>query len=185
MANMNERKKIFIYGVPGTGKTYFSKILGKQLNVPVVNGDQLRKNFRKNKQKSEFPFLYFGTCTAYKMFGGFTPENVIKGLISVRKALWSTVLKELRHGNNFVLEGAFLDPNKLKKYGKVILLTVLDERQHKKQFLHHIEKLFDISENEFKAARIIQKYFLKEAKKFNIEIIDGCRLDENTNTISF
>jgi len=75
--------------------------------------------------------------------------------------------------SNFILEAAFLDPVRLRKLGKMILLTTVDENQHKKQFLHHREKLFDFNNNEFRAARLLQQCLIKEAKHLGVEIINN------------
>ena len=105
-------KKIFIYGVPGTGKTRFSELLGKQLHVPVIEADSIKKKARKNIPRSENPFLYVGTCLAYHHFGELSQENAIKGLLSVRNALREAVEQEVKNYPTCIIEGAFLDPVK-------------------------------------------------------------------------
>ena len=66
--------RIFIYGVPGAGKTFYSKMLGKKLMIPVFEADKLKRK----------PLPKLTTCLAYKTFGKQTAENVIKGLMLVR-----------------------------------------------------------------------------------------------------
>lgn len=129
--------------------------------MPVVEAD------RKIKKK-------YGTCQAFKLFGEFNEANAIKGLLSVRDETMERV-RELIAKNDFILEGAFLDPKDLKNYGRVILLVTKNENQHHKQFCTHREKLLDFSGNEFKSARIIQDYLIKEAKKLGVEIIENNR----------
>ena len=157
--------KIFIYGVPGAGKTYYSKLLGKKLDLPVFEADKLKKKV--------FPFQNLSTCLAYKEFGGLTPENAKKGLFLVRDILRDTVEKEILKNSDLIMEGAFLDPNSLIKFGKPILLVTTDKDKHKRQFLKHREKLFDIYENEFKAARMIQEFLIVEATGLGIEIVEN------------
>lgn len=165
--------KIFIYGVPGAGKTYFSKVLSKQLNFPVVAGDTIKSQVRKNTSKTDFPFLYLGTCQAYRQFGELNQDNAIQGLLAVRRALQIPVEQEIEKYDNLVLEAAFLDPRRMEKYGKVILLVSKDESQHKKQFLSHREKFFDLRGHEFKTARIIQEYLITEAAELEIEVVEN------------
>lgn len=162
---------VFIYGVPGAGKTHFSKILGKDLGLSVVEADKIKKKARKDKSRKEHPFLYLSTCFAYRQFGDLNKENVIKGLTAVRLALNKAVEEKIKENDNSIIEGAFLDPNSLTKFGRVILLITTDEQQHKKQFQKHREKLFDFKGNEFKSARLIQEFLIDEAKELNIEII--------------
>jgi 2-phosphoglycerate kinase len=169
----NNKIKIFIYGVPGTGKTFLSQILARTLEVEVVEGDKIKAKLRKGKSKDDFPFLFLGTCLAYKFYGDLNQSNVIKGLMSVREALKDAVVSEIKIKETFILESAFLDPNVVNKYGKVILLTTMDESRHRTQFLTHIEKILDFRGNEFRSARIVQDYLISEAKNLNIKIIDN------------
>lgn len=157
--------RIFIYGVPGAGKTYYSKVLGKKLNILVFEADKL-----KNKV---FPFQNLGTCLAYKRFGELTPENARKGLFLVRDALRDAVEKEIPNKSELIVEGAFLDPHSLIKFGKLMLIITPDEKKHKSQFLKHREKVLDLQENEFKAARMIQEYLIIEAKRLGTKIIEN------------
>lgn len=153
--------KIFIYGVPGSGKTYYSKQLSKKLNIPIIEAD------KKIKKK-------YGTCQAFKKFGPLNITNAIKGLLAVRDETREWVRKLITE-SDFILEGAFLDPNDLNNFDKLILLVTTDEKQHKKQFLTHREKLLDFSGEEFKSARIIQDYLITEAKKLGVEIVVNIR----------
>ncbi len=176
--------RIFIYGVPGVGKTYYSKILGEKLNLPVMEGDTIKRKYRKDKDKKTHPFLYLGTCKAYREFGKLNEENVIKGLIAVREELNKVVLDEIKKHEKLILECAFFNPETLKDLGHLILLITKDENAHRKQFLHHLEKRFDIEEKEFKAARLAQEYLIQEANKLGVEIIDNNKFREEVSTIS-
>src|SRR5260221_10200244 len=111
---MKQNNKIIIYGVPGAGKTYFSKSLAKELSIPVFEADKIKDKLRKTKSKEKFPFLYLGTCLAYKSFGELNEENVIRGLLAVRETLNLAVIDELQSHKYIIIEGAFLDPNTLK-----------------------------------------------------------------------
>lgn len=171
VATLSNMSKVFIYGVPGTGKTYFSKKLGKKLGYPIIEGDQIKARERKGKTKEESPFLFLGTCLAYQKFGELNQKNVVKGLLAVRDVLRSAIEREIKLHEDLILECAFLDPNTLIKLGKPMLLVVLNEEKHKKQFLSHREKILDFQNNEFKAARLVQEYLIAEAKELGIEIV--------------
>ncbi len=163
--------RIFIYGVPGVGKTHYAKILGKELSLTVREADKVKIIARKNKPKKDYPFLYLGTCLAYRQFGELNKENAIKGLLAVRQALSEAVEAEIKEHDNAIIEGAFLDPRLVTKFGRTILLTAKDEQKHRQQFLHHREKLFDFNSDEFHSARIIQEYLIEEARQLKIEVI--------------
>lgn len=51
----------------------------------------------------------------------------------------------------------------------------MDEDRHRRQFLHHREKMLDIAMNEFKAARMVQEYLLKEAQRLSVDILNNDR----------
>jgi 2-phosphoglycerate kinase len=166
-------KKVFIYGVPGSGKTTFSLDLKEKMDYPLVEGDNLRALAQKNKTREEDPFAYMGTTGAFRKFGDLTEENVIKGLKAVRNNMVSYIQEEIeKYPNELILECAFLDPEQVKNLGKIILLTKKDEESHRKQFFTHREEN-EKSLEHFKAARIIQNYLVEEAKKYNVEIMEN------------
>lgn len=172
---MAMQTRVFIYGVPGTGKTSFSKRLGKRLRIPILEADTIKRKIRKNKPRDQFPFLYLATCKAYAIFGKLTMENAMKGMLAVRNALREAVIDEVKYRGDLILEGAFLDPVSLKKFGKVVLLTTMDESRHRRQFLRHREKLLDITMSEFRAARMVQEYLIEEAQRLGVDILDNDR----------
>jgi len=165
--------KIFLYGVPGTGKTYISRKLGKQYNLLVIEGDKLKKLARQNIPKSQNPFLYLGTCQAWQEFGKLNENNAIKGLLAVRQAYIDFISQYLQDKENFIFEAAFLGPNIIENNDRCFLLITSDETQHRRQFYHHREKLLDFKGDEFKAARLVQEYLIAEAKKLGIQIIEN------------
>lgn len=163
---------IFIYGVPGSGKTYISQKMSDDLKLPLFEADTLKDELRKLTTKEESPFLFLGTCQAYRYFGELDSENVIKGLKAVRQALANRVSEEIEKHGEVVIEGAFLDPNLLKDTGKLILVITTDEGQHRNQFFEHRENN-EINAEEFKATRIIQDFLINEAKNLSIEIMEN------------
>lgn len=165
--------RIFIYGVPGSGKTYFSKIVGRDLGLQIIEADSFKKKVQTRKPKDKYPFLYSGTCGAYKQFGQLSQETAVKGLTSVRQAFDKFIQNEIKRKDQFVLEGAFLNPLSFKDKGILILIVTTDEKKHQKQYFQHREKLLDITHSEFRAARIIQEFLIKEAKGLGIKIIEN------------
>ncbi len=110
------------------------------LNLPLFEADTIKDELKKLTTKEKSPFLFLGTCQAYRYFGELNTENVIKGLKAVREVFKDRINKEIQNRNEVVMEGAFLDPNLLKDSGKLILVITLDEKQHESQFLQHREK---------------------------------------------
>lgn len=163
-------KKTFIYGVPGSGKTYVSLFLQKQFGTSLLEVDLLRSVAQKNTTADKDPFLFVGTCQAYKYFGEMSEENCKKGLIAVREAMSNIVEKEI--GNIDIAEGAFLNPNTLGGLGRMILVVTLDENKHREQFFQNRPENDD-KINEFKSARIVQGYLIQEARELGVCIIEN------------
>jgi 2-phosphoglycerate kinase len=169
-----QSKKIFIYGVPGAGKTTYSLQLKKQLSIPLVEADYLRQVFaQKDKTKEEDPFVYVGTTEAFRQFGDLNRENVIQGLKAVRKSMALYVHKELsKFSGRSIIEGAFLDPEMLAKLGKLVLVVTSDESKHRVQYFQHREQNLTTIEN-FKAARMLQEHLQTEALTYDVEILEN------------
>ena len=166
------RNLVFIYGVPGSGKTFISRKMADSLNLSLLEADTLKDELRKLTTKEESPFLFLGTCQAYRYFGESNEENIVKGLKSVRQALHDRVDKEIEIRDDLMVEGAFLDPNLLIERGKIILVITSNEEQHRKQFFEHRDDNED-NRNEFRVARIIQEFLIKEAKNLPVEVIEN------------
>jgi 2-phosphoglycerate kinase len=166
-------QKIFIYGVPGSGKTTFSLDLKEKTGYPLVEGDTLRALAQKDKTREEDPFAYTGTSGAFRKFGDLTEENVIKGLKAVRNNMVPYIQEEVeKYHDGLIFECAFLDPEQVIGKGKIILLTKKDEESHRKQFFAHRE-INEKGLEHFKAARIIQEFLIKEAKNYPVEIVEN------------
>src|SRR3989344_1697633 len=110
--------QILIYGVPGSGKTHISQKMSNDLKLPLFEADTLKDELRKLTTKEESPFLFLGTCQAYRHFGELNEDHALKGLKAVRRAFADRVNEEIQKHDEFIMEGAFLDPNLLKDSGK-------------------------------------------------------------------
>jgi 2-phosphoglycerate kinase len=161
--------KIFLYGVPGVGKTYLSKKLAKIYKLPVIELDKLRIHAQEGKLIETDPFLFLGTTEAYKVFGKPTKQNILRGLNEVRDAFNPLINDSLDTVGNkqFIAESAFIKPDLYKNQGIVILIIQPDIDVHKKQFFTHRKNNEEMRKS-FLAARVIQDYLQKEAKEKNI-----------------
>lgn len=163
---------IFIYGASGAGKTHVSLVLQKRLKTSLFEADSIRDVVQKDTTKEKDPLLFLGTAQAYKHFGGVNPENCVKGLLAVREAMAGFVGKEIQNKNKTIIEGAFLDPNKLIRHGKMLLIVTTDESGHKKHFFEHRPENQD-NIDEFRSARMVQDYLIEEARNLDITIIEN------------
>jgi 2-phosphoglycerate kinase len=161
-------KPIFIYGVPGVGKTYITRQLKEELKIPLIELDSIRNTFSDSKNIIDEPFLFYGTTEAYKVFGKHTKRNIVKGLKQIRLEMQPFVIEKLDSINPpYIAECAFLDPEYVNNIGKVILIRQKNRDKHRQQFFKNREKDKN-NEIAFKVARILQRFLLKESKNFNI-----------------
>jgi 2-phosphoglycerate kinase len=173
-------KNIFIYGVPGSGKTTLAEALEKSLHLTNLELDEIRTEEQQGKMKESNPFLFEYTTTAWQHFAKqLTPESAVQGLLAIRSALLFPVTKVLNKHTDIVLaEAAFIDPNDLFNKGSCFLVSTPDKKQHFEQFFAHRTKSPN-SEEQFMAARFIDDFLIDEAQKLNINIIKNYgNLDE-------
>lgn len=163
---------IYIYGVPGSGKTTLAKMLSTSLGIEYFEADQVRTVAQAGKTSDSDPFCFLPTTEAYTAIGKRSPENVINGLLEVRRALGNFVDREIATREDVIVEAAFLDPERLRTNGRLILLTILAESQHRERFLvHRTEE--SLSNGQFENARILQDYLITEARRLNIDILSN------------
>lgn len=168
-SSMDSRYKIIIYGAPGSGKTRLADRLAKKFGIRHLEADAFRKLAQKGRNAAKVPFYFLSTTESYQAIGKRTEENIIAGLLGVRKALAPTVVNELKkQKRGFALEAAFLDPSRLLKFGNLLLLAP-SIKDHRKQFFIH-RKNDAFHKAQFQNARIIQKYLIVEARRLGIPI---------------
>ncbi len=158
------KKRIFLYGVPGAGKSTLAEALAKKLGLDYVELDGVRPKAQKHVSKDEDPFLYEYTTEAWKKFGEFNRESVVKGFLAVRKSMSKYIAEELADRTGFVAEAVFVDPATFQNDNSVIfLLTSPGEERHYSQFFVHRPRTSE-ENGQFKAARYIQDFLITEAQ---------------------
>jgi 2-phosphoglycerate kinase len=165
---------IFIYGVPGSGKTTIGRGLAERLGYRFVEADRVRDQARDNPRGGpSAPFLVVGTTEAWGMFGDLSPSTAMRGLIAVRDALALAVANEIKQQRApFVMEAAFLRPRDVRRVGPVLLVITEDEYDHEQHFFEHRLKERSTVES-FRAARMLQDYLIQEAAKASIPILSN------------
>lgn len=178
-------KKVLIYGAPGAGKSSTTVRLGDLLSIPTFEGDYLREHVAQSeKTEAEDPFLYVGTKEAWKLFGDFNRDNIIKGLKAVRSSMLLYVDDELAKHEKVIFEVAFLTPQVYDGKLPLILVVTRDEAKHRQQFFGKRQESH-INEQNFAASRILQDYLISEAADLNVEIVENnASLDDSAKKIA-
>lgn len=165
-------KNLFVYGVPGVGKTHWTRNHTKENDIQLIELDSVRYKAQADYTLDENPFAYLGTTDAYKALGIRNTKNITQGLREVRKTLQPYIIEEiLKQKTSYLAESAFIDPLQVNNYGEPILIIKKYRRFHRRQFFQNREKSKYMRRN-FRTARILQKYLIKEASEQDIQIIN-------------
>lgn len=166
-------KKIFLYGVPGSGKTSIAKELHKILGYKDIKLDRIRTRAQIGKTAQSDPFLFNFTTSAWRQFGELSNKNAIKGLLAVRKSMKTFIIDEIqKYAKPIIAEAAFLDPSTVDMEGQYFLIICSDKSKHYNQFFIHREKSPE-TDQQFEAAKYIEKFLIEEAERLGVLIIDN------------
>ena len=173
MAHSIHKRRLFLYGVPGVGKTHLARRLHQITGLPLLEADRLRDAAQMMHPPDKEPFLYCGTTEAYRQFGGRPSEGTIaRGLNAAREALQPFVTAYLNeHPEGAILEAAFLDPRLLRPLGRPVLLICSRRIQHGWRSRQH-RPLTASSPVAMGVARRLQRYLIGEAEQLGIAILD-------------
>ena len=162
--------RIFVYGVPGSGKTSFTRLLAGRLGCPLIEADALR-----GQSEESGAFGRIGTTDAWKHFGDLGAESVYAGLLAVRGAMQPYVQAEIdRCRGDLIAEAAFLDPAELRQAGDMFLMVAPDEKKHQDQFFVH-RRRDQVGCEGFRVARILQAILVDEAGALGIRALYNSR----------
>jgi len=98
LTTLRPPQRIFIYGVPGSGKTTIGRVLAARLGYRFVEADRVREHAQgSSPQPRQDPFLFLGTTEAWRPFGELSHRTAVEGLMAVRDGLAPYVAAEIEH----------------------------------------------------------------------------------------
>lgn len=180
---------IIIAGLPGTGKTSLAKELSAALDIGVViGGDALRSSFRcilPNKQNKVFFTSVYNT---WKFFGEFSEQNLLQGYKEQSKIMNQAIQRMvadrgIRDGENILVEYLHFLPEHFDKeilahpsFIPIVLrindIEIYTKRLKSRTHYSHLQSSGERLLEQKDKYLLLQKYQCKEAKKYNLKIID-------------
>jgi len=170
--------RIYIYGVPGTGKSTLAKEVARSIHCRFVELDAVRPIAQAKVNIYQEPFLYEYTTEAWKKFGPLNYKNVVKGLVGIRQAFKPFIEQELaKYSGNVIAEAVFVEPSE-----SAVLITNSDEELHYNNFFVHRKRNKD-ADLQFQAARLMQDFLIQEAKEKSLTIVENRTIEDSTTAI--
>ncbi len=184
---------ILICGMPGTRKSSTAVKLGAALNFATVVGmDEIRDVMRIYDKR---PIIQGRSHNRWKLFGSPAERNFIKGFLghcrTLKKGAMAILRKNMKIGENTIIEGVHLVPSLYRNIPKVkvfrVMLTAKDHIHHKELLnekfdrRHGIQKKW-LSEKVWHIEQI-QDFLLRDAQKNNITVFTSTTPEENCDKI--
>lgn len=182
---------VLITGAPGSGKTTIAHILARKFPAYQCFGtDIIREVARTFVSKAEFPWFHLSAVLAVR-YAPAGIDSVIWAYESQSKMVIpcvNAIINRYRKENqSVILEGATLvckisrhstDEESLK-----IVLNVPDEAQHYRQLEEQSELRSSYKMANFRKIRHLQEYFVGQAIKNRIIVVDNVSIKKTVREI--
>jgi 2-phosphoglycerate kinase len=194
---MQKPRIILINGAPGIGKSTVGLELAYQLGIKqIVDVDVIREVLRGQFSPDEKPYLHKSSCSAWKVTGEETKENIIASFLKYCEALKPSIERILNRadvlGKDMILEGVHLVPSMYAKYledNRTDHFLIYGEEceAHKNNFYSRESEFNGRSVqrflNQFDNMRLINDYLQEDARLNNSTIISNTGLEETIKKI--
>jgi 2-phosphoglycerate kinase len=164
----------------------------------MTSTDIIREVMRKMVSKELLPTIFESSYTAYRSLRIPPPPELDEVLIGFRDhvdtvsaGVEAVIERALKEGISIVIEGVhivpgFINEDLVNKHNvAMFILTLSDEEVHKGRFYSRCRQLWarrplERYMNYFGAIRKTHKYFVSQAQKYDVQIIENIDV---TNTI--
>jgi mevalonate-3-phosphate-5-kinase len=178
---------IFIGGIPGVGKSSISGYIASRLCIDIVlSGDYLREFARPLIHGDEGRILNVSVYDAWKQFGEFSRENVLKGFIEqgqiVNRGVEAVLRRAINNGESLILETLYfipeqIDPAVLKDV-IAFYIQISDPSVNAERLLHRTDFTHFRSSGERLAEQlpvygIMRDYSVEQCRKNSIKVFDN------------
>lgn len=185
----NDKRIIFIGGIPGVGKTSISGYLAKTLNIDIVlSGDYLREFLRPMFPKDHI--LQHSVYDAWRPYGDSSRENVETGFREqtkiISKGFNSMFKRAVDNGESLILESLYFLPSMIDEAYRdnifmIYLFVEKSERNAEKlmertKFTHSSSPGNRLVE-QLPRYRIIMEISMDECNSYGIPVFDTTEYD--------
>jgi dephospho-CoA kinase len=151
-------KRIFITGIPTSGKSYLAKRLAEMTGGEVVSTDNMREEMSKDPQYKKWVDFYLDKDEK-EYYTTTSPEEQWKNLVNQSEALWSFIINRINSYNSdkpIIFEGVNILPHLAKRdlpFSGVVLIGKSKEdifdRVKKDPRWGNTEELWNLETNSF------------------------------------
>jgi mevalonate-3-phosphate-5-kinase len=178
---------ILIGGIPGVGKSSISGFLASNLGVDIVlSGDYLREFARPLVNGEEGRILNYSVYEAWKQFGEFSKENVLKGFHEqgriINRGIEAVLRRAIDNGESLILETLYFIPEYINDdvLNKIIPLYIQISNQslnaqrllQRTQYTH-FQSSGDRLAEQLPVYGIMRDYSVEQCRKYSIKVFDN------------
>ncbi len=112
-----QSKRIFITGIPTSGKSYLAKKLAEKVGGEVISTDNMREEMSKDPRYTKWVNFYFDKDEK-DYYTTTSPEEVWNNLVKQSEAFWSFILNRIlsyKEDKPIIFEGVNILPHLAKR----------------------------------------------------------------------